>query len=76
MQITVVAKGDLGTHPVHGPIQAGQSFTIEEEQFADQLFERPSPEWQAPWERQPAVADDAAVQSDEAVSADQKGRKK
>jgi hypothetical protein len=52
-QITVKGKGNLGVHPDHGAIKAGQEYTIDEMQFADQLFERPAPDWLAPWEREP-----------------------
>lgn len=50
-KITVKAKVTAGVHPVHGPIIEGQEYTIEEHQFAPQLFERPSKDWRAPWER-------------------------
>jgi len=32
----------LGTHPKYGPLKAGQKLTIDEADFGDQLFERPS----------------------------------
>lgn len=38
--IEVVAKGNFGVHPKHGLIVRGQEYTIKEEEFADQLFER------------------------------------
>lgn len=50
-KINVVAKLTAGTHPVHGPIIQGQSYQIEEREFASQLFERPFDDWLAPWER-------------------------
>ena len=50
-KISVTAKLTAGTHPVHGPIIQGQTYHIEEHEFAPQLFERPSDDWQAPWER-------------------------
>ncbi len=46
-QITVKAKGDLGLHLFHGMILQGASYTMEEELWSEQLFERPSPEWRA-----------------------------
>lgn len=60
MKIEVKAKMTAGTHPVHGPIIKGQAYTIEEGQFAPQLFERPSKDWQAPWERKAAKTNDSA----------------
>lgn len=42
MKITVTAKITAGVHPIHGAIIKGQTYTIEEHQFADQLFERPA----------------------------------
>jgi hypothetical protein len=39
--ITVKAKGDLGIHPFHGPILAGEMYTIDESQWTEELFERP-----------------------------------
>ena len=38
MKITVTGKGDLGFSPKFGEIIEGQEYTIEEEDFADQLF--------------------------------------
>lgn len=46
--ITVRAKITAGVHPVHGPIVEGQIYTIEESQFADQLFERVETDHQPP----------------------------
>jgi hypothetical protein len=51
-KIEVKAKITAGVHPKHGPIINGRTYTIEEHEYADQLFERPSPEWLAPWERE------------------------
>lgn len=51
-KITVTARITAGTHSVHGPIVKGKTYTIEEDQFAPQLFERPAPDWLAPWERE------------------------
>ncbi len=39
--ITVIGKGDLGYSPKFGPIVKDQQYTIEEEDFAPELFERP-----------------------------------
>lgn len=50
-KIKVIAKLTAGMHTVHGPIIQGQSYQIEEHEFAPQLFERPSDDWLAPWER-------------------------
>lgn len=53
-QITVKAKMTAGFHPgLNTNIIEGEEHTINESQFADQLFERPSPDWLAPWEREP-----------------------
>jgi hypothetical protein len=41
-QITVTAKGNLGWSPVFGEIIAGQKYTIDEKNFAPELFERPA----------------------------------
>lgn len=55
MQITVKAKGDFGWSPViNAEIVKGQEFTIEEDQFSDDLYERPTG-FIPPWER-PDVA--------------------
>jgi hypothetical protein len=44
MKITVTAKITAGVHPIHGAIIAGQTYTIEDHQFAEELFTRhPSP---------------------------------
>jgi len=52
MTITVKAKITAGYHPgLNANIVEGEEYTIEEAQFADQLFHKPSPEWLAPWER-------------------------
>lgn len=48
--IEVVAKVTAGVHPEHGPIIEGQRYTIREDQFADQLFERVETETEAPAE--------------------------
>jgi hypothetical protein len=43
MKITVTAKITAGVHPIHGAIIAGQTYVIEDHQFAEQLFERTPP---------------------------------
>ena len=40
-KITVIATADAGIHPIHGPIIAGQSYEIEADQFAEELFDKP-----------------------------------
>jgi hypothetical protein len=56
MQITVKAKITAGFHPgLNTNITQGEEYTMEEAQWGDQLFERPSPEWLAPWEQPKAV---------------------
>ena len=53
-QITVKAKINAGFHPgLNTNIVQGEEYTIDESQYGDQLFERPSPDWLAPWERAP-----------------------
>lgn len=37
--IVVIGKGNLGTSPKFGPIEKGREYTIEEEDFAPELFE-------------------------------------
>ncbi|MCF6180060.1 MAG: hypothetical protein L3J63_11830 [Geopsychrobacter sp.] len=49
--IKVKAKINGGHHPIYGQIVKGQTYTIHETHFGDQLFERPSKNWKAPWER-------------------------
>ena len=43
-------KGDLGIHPKHGQLIPGSKLTIEEEDFAAELFERPKPDFLSPHE--------------------------
>lgn len=66
-QITVKAKGDLGIHPFHGAILAGGMYTMEEEQWTGELFERPVAEGAD----MPTVAPASAVET----AAETKGRK-
>lgn len=49
MKINVVAKITAGVHPKYGAIIEGQTYTIDEQDFGDQLFDRP--------EDKPAVAE-------------------
>lgn len=49
-KITVTAKITAGTHPTHGAIIAGQKYTIDAADFAEELFHRPDG-WLPPWER-------------------------
>ena len=44
-------KGDLGIHPKHGQLTPGSTLTIEEEDFAVELFERPKPDFLSPHEK-------------------------
>lgn len=50
-KIVVVAKIDAGILLKYGEIQAGKKYEIDEEDFGDQLFERPSPGWLSPHEK-------------------------
>jgi hypothetical protein len=52
-QITVKVrsdKGDLGVHPRYGALVGGTKLIIEEEHFAEELFERPKG-FQSPLEK-------------------------
>lgn len=50
--ITVTAKGDFGFSPhLRLTITKGEAYTIDEKDFADDLFERPDG-WLPPWERE------------------------
>lgn len=72
-KITVKAKTTAGFHPgLNINIVEGEEHIIEESQFADQLFERPSPDWLAPWERASAPLST----SDEATEIKTGGKKK
>jgi hypothetical protein len=64
-QITVKAKGDLGIHPFHGAILAGGMYTMDEEQWTGELFERPVAE----------CADTVAPASVVETAVETKGRK-
>lgn len=63
-KVEVKAKITAGVHPQHGPIVQGRTYTIEEHEYADQLFERPSAEWLAPWEREKPTKKTASVKAD------------
>jgi len=54
--ITVKAKINAGHHPKYGEIKKGKPYTIDENDFGEQLFERPDKNWKAPWERKAAQA--------------------
>ena len=47
-------QGDLGTHVKFGALVPGATIIIDEEDFGDQLFERPSPDWRSPHEKKDA----------------------
>jgi len=49
--ITVTAKIDGGTHPKYGAIVKDREYTIAEEDFGAELFERPSHDWLSPHEQ-------------------------
>lgn len=56
-QITVKAKTTAGYHPgLNTEIVKGREYTIDESKWGNELFERPSTGWLAPWEHKP-VAD-------------------
>ena len=55
-QITVTAKGDFGFHPKHGLIKKGEKYTIDERDYADQLFDPPTPDYKPIWEREAEAA--------------------
>lgn len=73
--ITVKAKITAGFHPgLNTNITQGEEYTIDESQFGDQLFERPAPDWLAPWEREPVGA--GSPRPDQAVETTAGGKKK
>lgn len=76
--ITVKAKIDAGFHPgLQKHIAKGESYEIGEQQFSDELFERPSPDWLAPWEQ--SEPEPAAKEAPAGSPADEKttgGKKK
>ncbi len=54
--IEVIAKVG-GYHPVTGlHLVEGDIYQIDENYFADEVFERPYTGWQAPWERKESAA--------------------
>lgn len=67
--ITVTAKITAGYHPGLGKhIVKGETYEIEEEQFGDELFERPDPDWLSPLERAAKeTAEKATAESEPAV---------
>ncbi len=71
--ITVIAKVSAGFHPGLGvSIVEGEEYTIREDQFADQLFNPPTPGWIPPWERLDAAAQPDAEPSDDKQSGGKK----
>lgn len=51
--ITVTAKGDFGYHPgLKVDIVQDREYVIDETEFADQLFNRPAPDWKSPAEKE------------------------
>lgn len=55
--ITVKAKDNFGYSQVHQKeIIKDEEYTMDESEFGEALFERPSPEWIAPWERESVEA--------------------
>lgn len=66
--ISVIAKGNLGHSPKFGDIREGRLYTIEETDFAPELFEAPPGFDITPYLPQPAAAVAAAETEPEAVS--------
>jgi len=60
-KITVTAKDDLGFSPKFGQIVKGQTHEIDEEDFADQLFDGPTPDYKPIWIRKAEEAAAAAA---------------
>lgn len=60
--ITVTAKGNLGHSPKFGDIRAGQQYTIEETDFAPELFEVPAGFDPTPYLPQPVVVEPLATE--------------
>jgi hypothetical protein len=58
--IIVTGKADLGHSPKFGEIRKGQKYTIEEIDFAVELFTAPKGFDTTPYEPQSAVAPDVA----------------
>jgi len=55
--------GDPGVHHKYGPLRPGTTVSIDEEDFGDELFERPHADYLSPYE-----------QADKARAAEQKQR--
>lgn len=52
--ITVKAKITAGWHPgLRAEIIEGHEYIMNEHEWSGELFERPSPDWLAPWEQPP-----------------------
>lgn len=62
-QITVTGRDDLGLSPKFGDIRKGQKYTIEETDFAIELFIPPKGFDTKPYEPQPVVTDDQPAAS-------------
>lgn len=51
--ITVKARLTAGYHPgLRAEIIEGREYSMPEQEWSAELFERPAPDWLAPWERQ------------------------
>lgn len=48
-------RGPLGTHPKYGKLIPGATITIDDKDFGEALFERPSPDWRSPHEQADAA---------------------
>jgi hypothetical protein len=69
MKITVKAKIDGGIHLKYGEIIKGKEYEIEEEDFGDQLFERP-PGFESPHEKADRERAEAAAAKEIAAAVD------
>lgn len=70
--ITVTGKDNLGFSPKFGDIVKGQSYDIEEADFADQLFDGPTADYKPIWVRE---AEATAAAAAAAVTATDKNKK-
>ena len=43
-------RGEMGTHPKYGALKPGAEIPIAAEDFGEELFERPAPDWRSPHE--------------------------
>lgn len=62
-KITVTGRDDLGFSPKFGDIRKGQKYTIEETDFAIELFIPPKGFDTKPYEPQPVVVDEQPAAS-------------